>query len=199
MYVENNPVKYIDPDGKEKLIFFNKDIAKLKFEFTLIVGSVMTKTDNNIHIFAHGNPYAITPIVDNVKERIIDGKTMDEFLTKHSEVWRNRKKDEIITIVLHSCRTGKSIEGKESVAEKIANELGNVRIIAPDERVYFGMFGEIGPYKAKNQDANGEYTKGEKSMSDVRGNWNVFGVKNDNTPTKIDFRYYLFEIPKDEN
>lgn len=146
-----------------------------------------TKT---IHVFAHGNPSAF--FNENVTEKekkagvgtIDSGASMNNVLNQ-SELWKNSESKEGFTIVLHSCRTGKTTMDKdgnkvESVAEKISKEMPGVSIIAPDERDGFSANGnEIGPQVTKNTDFNAEYLpntpkKEQGKQTSTYGNWNTF-------------------------
>ena len=57
-YCANNPVRYVDPDGREKLIFFQPHD---KDNDILIKGANNFKDDGAIHIFAHGSSLGISP------------------------------------------------------------------------------------------------------------------------------------------
>src|SRR5690606_17190341 len=81
-------------------------------------------------------------------------------------------------IVLHSCRTGQDqADGSSSFAQKVSESetFKDATIIAPDQRVYFSESGEIGAYKAKYADEQGEYKRDEqgeiksKARSDKAG------------------------------
>ncbi len=170
-YCANNPVKYVDPDGREKLIWLNKDKDK-----TIISGANNYKDDGAIHIFAHGNSQFMTVKIDGEKQDVTNSRQLEELLSKYSEVWKNKKDGDNITIVLHSCRTG---EGDNSFAQKVSKDLG-VTVIAPDQRDYFSEYGEIGTYKAKYTDKNNNYLRNNnggiksKERSNEMGNWRVF-------------------------
>ncbi|MBR0053732.1 MAG: hypothetical protein IJP65_00280 [Bacteroidales bacterium] len=170
-YCGNSPIKYIDPDGKEKLIWLNQ-----KKDKTIISGAEKYKDDGAIHMFAHGSPKSITVTIDGKKQKVETPQQLEKLLSEYSTVWNNRQENDEITIILHSCRTG---EGDNSFAEKVSKEL-NVTVVAPDQRVYFNEDGQIGAYKAKYVDSNNEYKQDDngnaksKEMSNIRGNWRVF-------------------------
>ncbi len=102
------------------------------------------------------------------------------------------KEGEAITVVLHSCRTGRTTTDKNGKRGRIfcaknIYSIPGVTIIAPDERdVFFsdpneaGSAREGGPMQAKYSDENGDYTKEDKNgdhnkeLSGEMGNWNVF-------------------------
>lgn len=112
VYCANNPVKYVDPDGREKLIWLNKDKDK-----TIISGANNYKDDGAIHIFAHENSKFMAVEIDGEKQEVTNSRQLEKLLSKYSEVWKNKKDGDNITIVLHSCRTG---EGDNSFAQKVS-------------------------------------------------------------------------------
>ena len=149
-----------------------------------------TKT---IHIFAHGNPSAFYNENITQQERkagvgtIDNGVELNKLLNQGSDLWKNSESKEGFTIVLHSCRTGRTTTDKngnkiESVAEKLSgsDEMKGVTIIAPDERDGFSANGiEIGPKVTKNTDSNGEYLPNtprsqQGRQTNTYGNWNSF-------------------------
>ena len=208
VYCENNPIKYIDPDGKEKIIA----VLRVGKENDIIrkAANRFPDTDQNvIHIFAHGNPNGIFP--DNYKEPINTPEAMIDYLNTNSETWKNRKEGEQITIVFHSCRTGQENELNDnvSVAQKISEGMGeNVTIIAPDRRDAMGST-ELGPRHLTNVDSNDKYLgkSSDSKVTEQRGNWIIFenGVKvgkrdGDWVPTnKPDWNYYINKNSNNNN
>jgi hypothetical protein len=92
-YCGGNPVRYIDPDGKEKLIFFQPHD---KDNDILIQGAKNFKDDGAIHIFAHGSSQGISPYIGvkkGGKSQPPPIRDVDKFieLLNMSEIWRNRK------------------------------------------------------------------------------------------------------------
>lgn len=165
---------FIDPDGRELLIFLN---ANKESDKTIISGANNFKDDGAIHIFAHGNKNGLYAYVDGKTVSIKNAKQLTTFLSKHSEVWKNKKDGDDVTVVLHSCRTG---EGDNSFAQRVSKDMEGVTIIAPDQRDYISSEKELGPYKAKYTDANNEYKRDangdikNKEQSSERGNWRIF-------------------------
>ncbi len=180
-YCGLNPIKYIDPDGNEKVIWINKNNSATD---AIIYNSANNAKDNEqaIHIYAHGSSAGITAIVNGKEIKIRTAKQFDNVMKKISEKWKNRKEGDNLTVVLHSCRTGRETkDGDESFVEKLSTEFKDVTFAAPDERDYFSAKnGELGPYKAKYADENADYTKFDangnpnKEKSEKWGNWRVF-------------------------
>jgi RHS repeat-associated protein len=178
VYCVNNPVKFVDPDGREKIIALNSEKDK-----TIISGAQNYKDDNSIHVFAHGSSRGMSVVVGGKTTTIRTAGQMEEFLSENSETWQNKGEGDQVTLVLHSCRTGQdNPDGSESFAEKISEsgEFKDVTVIAPDQRDYFSEDGEIGIYEAKYADGNGEYKRDgngnvkNKERSDKVGSWRVF-------------------------
>ena len=76
-YCGNNPIKYIDPDGKEKLIWLNQ-----KKDKTIISGAEKYKDDGAIHIFAHGSPKSITVTIDGKKQKVETPQQLEKLLSE---------------------------------------------------------------------------------------------------------------------
>ena len=181
-YVDNDPINFVDPDGREKIVWLNKKKAEDRI---IIASAEKYKDDNAIHIFAHGSSGSMTVFINGKSEKITTAKRLNQLLSKYSKTWQNREEGKQITLILHSCNTGRKDEnGMDSFAEQIsgAEEFEDVTVIAPDERVYFDAEKEteIGAYKAKYADKNGRYKRDEnnriksKKRSDTPGNWNIF-------------------------
>ncbi len=170
-YCANNPMKFVDPTGCEKLIWVDKNKDK-----TIFSGASNYKDDGAIHIFAHGSSKGISVCIDGKNQKIKDSKQLNNLLSKYSDIWKNKKEGDDIVIILHSCRTG---EGENSFAQTISKELG-VTVVAPNQRDYFSNEGEIGTYKAKYVNENNEYKHDEngqiksKERSNTMGTWRVF-------------------------
>ncbi|MCQ2276185.1 MAG: hypothetical protein MJZ87_04475 [Bacteroidales bacterium] len=164
-------MKFIDPNGEEKLIWLDKNKDK-----AIISGAEKYNDDGAIHIFAHGSSKGLIVTIDGRKQQVRTAQQLEKLLSKYSNVWKNRQENDATTIILHSCRTG---EGDNSFAEKVSKEL-NVTVVAPDQRVYFNEEGQVGTYKAKYADSDNEYKRDDngniksKERSNVTGNWKVF-------------------------
>ena len=173
VYCYNNPVKFVDPDGREVLIFLDKNKEEDK---TIIQGANNYPDDGAIHLFAHGSSKGISVVVDGKIKLIRNPKRLDEFLSSNSSIWKEKKRGDNVTLILHSCRTG---EGDDSFAQNVSKDL-DVKVVAPDQRVYFSSEGEVGAYKAKFVDDNNEYKRDlnnqikSSERTNELGNWRVF-------------------------
>jgi RHS repeat-associated protein len=129
-YCAGNPVKYIDPNGKEKVLAVtgDKDIKKLADSF---------KDEKKvINIWAHGDSKGFRAMYQNGKTKdITNAKDFDKFLNDNFSTWRDKGNDEQVTIVLHSCSTGNEDEGQNSFARQMSKDLENTTIIAPSEDI----------------------------------------------------------------
>lgn len=127
-HCDNNPLKYIDPDGKEKIMAVTDKEAGHK-EIRSYYNS-FGKNDPAIHIWGHGNDKGIMLGGENYKEP----RDFETYLNGNSENWSAKKESDFKMIVLHSCETG---AGAESFAQKvsIAPEFKDVMIVAPSTKV----------------------------------------------------------------
>ena len=121
---------YIDPNGKEKILAVtgDKDIKRLADSY---------KDEKKvINIWAHGDSKGFTAMYQNGKTKdITNAKDFSKFLNDNSSIWREKCKDEKVTIVLHSCSTGKEDEGQNSFARQMSKDLENTTIIAPNQDI----------------------------------------------------------------
>ena len=152
-YCAWNPVKFIDPDGSEKLIYFNTQrpqqrsftgkgayeryksaVAQYESNRSLKNNAKRYKDHNNvIHLFAHGRPQ----IVDLAELGIKDVIGLELFLVNNSETYKkNINEGKTSLLIMHSCETGK---GKNSIAQQLSKRTdGDLLVFAPSEKLLLG-------------------------------------------------------------
>jgi RHS repeat-associated protein len=176
VYCDGNPIKFVDPDGKEKYIFLNP------IEDVTLVWGAINYTENipTIHIWAHGNPSSIhfyNPVTRTVyqaenAEMVLDYLKHNVF--NKSKAWAiHELKETQAVIVLHVCETGK---GDNSIAQQLSGLLPNTIIIAPTENVAVNPTNleEEGAYKTiEEENASGEKTYFKASV----GAWVIYKNK----------------------
>ena len=148
-YCANNPIKYVDPDGRENVIALSRNRESTSSIIKAIANfPINTKT---IHFWAHGNNQLIETgnLSGDEVTLISNPKAFNSYLKKYSKIWASRKNDEPAIIVLHSCSTGK---GKNSIAEQISNfpTFENVIIVAPSKNILIINEKEYGPADKEN-------------------------------------------------
>ncbi|NDV97150.1 RHS repeat-associated core domain-containing protein [Dysgonomonas sp. 521] len=140
IYVENNPLRYIDPTGREKLNGMGTRNGGLG------IARARDNVDNGmIHIYGHGSPDGLTfvDIRGNVS-MIKNASDLQSLLTRYSAIWNNRLPGEELIIVLHSCNTGSIMDrGAITLAENISVNMPNVVIVAPSDYLFISKDGEI--------------------------------------------------------
>ncbi len=139
-------------------------------------GGQKIKDKSAIHIIAHGSPAGFR----GNNGEWVDTKSEFEAVIKTSDQYEKMVEANELVVVLHSCRTGrpadKNRNGQQPVAQKMSKAVGAV-VIAPDERDYFGYFGESGPHKTTGTDQYSDYKPGVKrdeQHSTSSGNWMVY-------------------------
>jgi len=165
-YCGGNPIMFVDPDGREKLIYHFMP-TKNEFHATLY------PNDKAIHVFVHSNDKYLSLQGFNKLNKAYarSGADLAKVLSYDSPKWKNRKEGEQLTIVIHGCNVAK---GKNSLAKKISAspEFKDHIIIAPNKKSILGntedgKFLYIGVYGMK--DVNGEEVVDEEDM----GSWVV--------------------------
>jgi len=168
-YCADNPIIYVDKEGKEKIISLNPNKAGNP---SIIKAANKYNDDGAIHVWAHGSSQSIT-IYDGKKEKTIAStKEFKKFLSDNSKIWQNRGKDDQVTIILHSCETGKESGNEPSFASKLSKDLENTTVIAPTEDVAVdnNTDTEMGSYSTKTVNEDGK----EITVPDKVGQWRKF-------------------------
>ena len=120
-YTVGNPVKFIDPDGREKLQGLNKSRDRLLWtDYNSFIDD-----PNTIHIWGHGNGTGI--YLNNVFYD--SAKSINNFLNENSTVWKSRSNNPVL-IVLHSCYDA-------SFAQKLSNNpiFKDVLVVGPTDKI----------------------------------------------------------------
>ncbi len=137
-YCSNNPILYVDPDGKEKVISFkaeNKNKEQTNAD-KIAISVAKNYPENNgvIHFWGHGLIDGRTSKnigVETAKREIFSTEKFGEFLQKNSKVYsENENTGETSILVLHSCRTGED----DGFGQKLSADL-NLLVVAPDKDV----------------------------------------------------------------
>ena len=144
-YAAWNPVKYVDPDGREKKAFFsqaNDQIDHRNF-------ANQFKDDNRLHIFSHGTKQGLVLENSSPKRGIPATKEgaqiFSDILTNGadaSELWKSYQlgeNTEPLQVVLHGCYTA-------SMAEALSKEFPDVYFTGTTEENHSQGAKELGPY-----------------------------------------------------
>lgn len=125
-YCADNPVRYFDPDGKEKIdALANTEQNKRHKEAC----QRYPENDGVIHLWAHGNVKSINlcgihkdDVQDIVNYLYLTSKTYQQ----------NADEGKTSMLVLHACETG---QGDKNIAQKISAE-SNLLVVAPTEDLH---------------------------------------------------------------
>ena len=161
-YAAWNPIKYVDPDGRE---IINKMDPMIDKSLHDAGNNIIDKRANRIFFVSHGSSTAMFPYGQGE----MNADAFVTYLSENSEVWKKTEDKSSIVIVLISCETGK---GENPIAQQISKLLPEVTIVAPTEEV-----------KAVGTDINARLdgvaqreavTMGDVRTSECAGNWNVY-------------------------
>ena len=184
VYCLNNPVKYIDPDGKEVLSGY-KPVSDNLFLLKGVTRMKAMEDPKVIHIYAHGNSEAFEFVTNGKSIPIKNAQDLKKLLDSKSKNWQKRSSNSETTIVLHSCSTGfEENEDKPSVARQISDskEFKDVTIIAPNNDTHCAKDGyEIGPLNEKREEGKWLTFKNGK-MIDANDGSKIPGVDDSRTP-----------------
>ena len=166
MYCNGNPIKFVDPDGKEKHNKMDPNTEDIN-QCYLWEGASQFKDyseDTYIYFIAHGSPNAMYPCGD---EKPMTAEGFVSYLTENSDLWNNTDDKSSLTIVLVSCQTAK---GKYPIAKQISKLLPETPIIAPTEVVWSFSQEDVSSILGTSEKAN---------MNDISdptklGKWNTY-------------------------
>ena len=129
----------MDPNGKEVLNGYEKNEVKNVPLLMAVTRMKQAEDPQIINLYGHGNSKGFSYTDSNGKADFIsDTKGLVGFLKANSKVWNNRKSGDNISIVLHSCETGKETKDEPvSFAQKVSKDMPNVTLIAPNENIGF--------------------------------------------------------------
>lgn len=130
-YAAWNPIKFIDPDGKEKHNMMNPNAEDINecYLFEGAVDFIDFKEDSHIYFISHGSTDAMYPYGC---EKPMNAEDFVSYLSENSNLWKYTEDKSSLTIVLISCETAK---GENPIAQKISELLPETTIIAPTEIV----------------------------------------------------------------
>ena len=163
VYCEGNPIKYIDPDGKEKINEVYKTDA-IQYQGA---ENFIDNSNTSITFISHGSPQAINA----ASNPNMSAKEFVDYLEANSSVWQNTEDKSTLTIVLLACYTG---QGENSIAQQISKLLPDVTIIAPTEEVKAFSVGD----NLKTTTIWGVYVEEtqweDRNNPECGGQWGVF-------------------------
>ena len=134
-YCNWNPIKFVDPDGRENVVALPNPVEETK----QVIQSYESNGDV-IHFFAHGEQNRIQISGKGDREKggyITRPEQLNLFLLSNSEIWQEKETPEnggYAIIVFHSCATG---QGENPIAQQISSspEFENVLIVAPSDNI----------------------------------------------------------------
>lgn len=166
-YCNWNPVKFIDPDGREKKSFFSN--AKDQTDHRHFARQY--KDDNRLHIFSHGEKRGLSLENGNTKRGIPateeGAQMLSDILTNGadaSELWNDYlagNNTEPLQVVFHGCNTA-------SMAEAMSKEFPDAYFTGATEDNHSSGSVELGPYSTYK--IFGIETNKKKSD----GQWNTY-------------------------
>ena len=167
-YCHWNPMKYIDPDGREVI----NEMDETKDPDLYAVANAHQARDNDnstITLYAHGTENSIE-LKDGTT--ISTAKQFEEYLSKNSKLWNSTENKKNLSIVLMSCNTGNMQAEGSPIAEQISKLLGNI-VFAPTTEVTTKDGSFYGLYRMEHIDPI-THRGTVKPDLDHMGNWQAF-------------------------
>ena len=167
-YCNWNPVKYVDPDGREKKSFFKTNQVSEQYFVRNF------KDDHRLHIFSHGNAKGIRIYIE---DREIDipatskgAKMFSQILLSmdKSQLWSdylNRENETPLQVVFHGCTSA-------PMAEAMSKEYPDAYFTGTTESNHSQGGVELGPYRTYEIKIFGHTIDTGKKNSD--GKWNTY-------------------------
>jgi RHS repeat-associated protein len=162
-----NPVLFIDPNGREKVISFSNTTSDNR------IACAAENSPNNepvIHLWAHGNKNGVQTYNQNcVLNNITSPSDMHEFLNEESALYQNNTENNTLILVMHSCLTG---QGDDNIAKEISSGL-NLLVVAPTESIQIQTENEGMANENSHEIGTMKISK-KTGKPDKMGVWNVY-------------------------
>jgi RHS repeat-associated protein len=193
-YCANNPIIYIDPNGREKIPALNPGTTP---NYATARKGIRNYTRNIgvIHLWGHGNKKTIEAYNEKTKEVkfLTSPKNLEAFLIENSAVYRNNnqegKESKTSILVLHSCSTGES----GGIAQQASTKDLNLLVVAPTDILTMSTQTDGTNVTKVTEDVNNGggwavYYKGEK-METFKGSTKPLFDNPDKTIEKYEKMY----------
>jgi RHS repeat-associated protein len=188
VYCVNDPIKHIDPNGKEKLNVLPSNQEALNYNVNAF------KDDPSvINIWGHGDGYSIG--VRNSNNSITNSAQLNTFLLKESKLWKEHISGKPMTIVLHSCKNASFAKALSS-----SKEFKNVTIIGATENIK--VTSDASTYSIEEVKDNGKWQsyKNGKLLESHPSDWQPGSLEPNANEKFKEFskklQDKLFKIPK---
>ena len=183
-YCNWNPVKYVDPDGREKHIFLSKNESYAARNF---------HDDNGIYIFGHGSSGSDRYIANdrgNKMEPLYAAKLADHIVNESNQYKIDAEEGNTSMIFLYACHAG---EGDNNVAQQLSSVLND------HETLVIGPIGILESSNDPSYPQNGSYDGVKNSNTKKEGAWGVYKngqlqttIRGNRTPTKATVKCKMF-------
>ena len=179
-----NPIKYIDPDGREKHIFLSKNESYAAKNF---------RDDSGIYIFGHGSSGSDRYIANdrgNKREPLYAADLADHIVNESNQYKIDAEEGNTSMIFLYACHAG---ESDNNVAQQLSSVLND------HETLVIGPIGTLESSHDPRHPQNGSYDGVKNSKTKGEGAWGVYKngqllttIRGNRTPTKATVKCKIF-------
>ena len=189
VYCADNPVKHVDPDGKEKLNVLSNNHDAVNYHV-----NAFEDNPSVLNIWGHGDGRSID-VKNSKNESITNSADLNTFLLKNSKLWKAHISGKPMTIVLHSCKNASFAK-----ALSASKEFKNVTIIGATKNVK--VTSNLSTFSIEEVIDNGKWLsyKNGKLIEKHSSNWQPGSIDPDANDKFKNFlkklREMLFNTPK---